>query len=156
VLQCVAVCCSVLQCVAVCCSVLQDVTLKCLVDAELLGFNTLQHSATLCNTLDMRLICTLSHNPIPYSTGRDVEVRVIYRAVWVQHTTTRCNTLQHATDSCIAHFSTQPTHVGRDVKVCGVRRAARLQHAATPCNALQHATDAHTLTHPDTSYSRRT
>jgi len=102
------------------CPPTQDVTLKCLVYAELLGFNTLQHSATLCNTLDMRLICTLSTTQYPTHTGRDVKVRVIYRAVWVQHTTTRCNTLQHATDSCIAHFSTQLTHVGRDVKVCGV------------------------------------
>jgi len=77
VLQCVAVCCSVLQCVAVCCSVLQCVAVCCIITyytiyyiswgatlsiyhiydirdipiMEQLIKNTLQHTATHCNTM---------------------------------------------------------------------------------------------------------
>jgi len=61
-LQYVAVCCSVLQCVAVCCSVLQCVCARAHKHYKHIQFspttnvkgficNTLQHSATLCNTL---------------------------------------------------------------------------------------------------------
>ena len=62
VLQCVAVCYSVLQCVAVCCSVLQyvwsltDISVFLCLQYE--GYchhcNTLQHTATHCNTLCLR------------------------------------------------------------------------------------------------------
>jgi len=55
VLQCVAVCCSVLQCVAVCCSVLQCVWLRLKSVCSSILYRgestTLQHTATLCHTL---------------------------------------------------------------------------------------------------------
>jgi len=66
VLQCVAVCCSVLQCVAVCCSVLRCAAvcysmLQCVaLGCVLHSVNTVQHTATHCDTLQHSFISMLS------------------------------------------------------------------------------------------------
>ena len=88
-LQCVAVCCSVLHCVAVCCSAAKvicrgglsrflplSLSLSALSLACTRDCNTLQHTATQCNTFSL-----------------------------LQHTATQCNTMQH-TLSLATHCST--------------------------------------------------
>jgi len=114
VLQCVAVCCSVLQCVAMCCSVLQWVAVCCSVLLQCIGLpkkrvnwhnmgiifvpqvqthrNTLQHTATPCNTpihvpQGLWGISQVSHcNTLQH---------IATHRYTLQHPATHCNTLQH-------------------------------------------------------------
>jgi len=81
-------------------------------------FNTLQHTATHCNTLQ--------HADVPYTMGIKQQKQMGDQALplfnTLQHTATYYNTLQHTATHCNT-----------------------LQHTATHCNTLQHADVSHTM-----------
>ena len=103
VLQCVAACCSVLQCVAVCCSVLQCVAVILVCHhyhphkSTTIGVwytphkacnthcNTMQHTATHCNTLSADNTCLVRWVMMIDAT----------------HCNTHCNTMQHTATHCL-------------------------------------------------------
>ena len=96
VLQYVAVCCSVLQCVAVCCSVLPCVAPIPITEVHFL----LQRVAVCCSVLERvayfdTLISMLM--VVCYMSPAQFLIRILLFICYktLQHTTTRCNLLQH-------------------------------------------------------------
>jgi len=162
ILQCIAVCSSELQWAEVCCSVIQRVVVydyldhtSSLISRDYRGinqhkyhtsatqvhykrntrathYNTLQHTATHCNTLQQQTATRWFHK-----TPRK-------RYPSSRHTAAHCNTLQHIS----AHCSTlQHT----------AARCSTLQHKATQCNTVQHgATHYNTLQHTATHIAPHT
>jgi len=122
-LECVAVCCSVLQCVAVCCSVLQCVAVRCVL-----------HCCRVIHTWHDLFICDMTRfdawrNQMFLVYIHDCNMTHLNGAL--QHTATRCNTLQHMlqhTASCTGGICF--IHVSR---VC----CSVLQCVAVCCSALQ-------------------
>jgi len=116
VLQCVAVCCSVLQCVAVCCSV-ECAAFRCMIHTYLArhGRPTWWHHHDVANMVEMPPAApTVSHTStkMVLLNGRQIledhlswespeNLTIPTRSTCttnsiLQHTATRCNTLQHA------------------------------------------------------------
>jgi len=80
--------------------------------------NTLQHTATRCNTLQCIVRCnTLQHTAMHHNT--------------LQHTATHCNTLQHTA----THYHT-PQYIVRCSPLAPSSSNKLLQHTATHCNTL--------------------
>ena len=178
-LQCVALCCSVLQCVAVCCSVLQRVAVCCSISRAKESSslivpqrNTLQHTATHCNTLQFHSLPAqhtattthynnrvLMHIWFEQSQMMTKHICLIYVATHcniLQHDATRCNTLQHAATRCytLLHATTHCQTLPNTATYCIIMQhnaihGPYLQHIATHCNTLQHtATYYSTLQSP--------
>ena len=110
--------------------------------------NTLQHTATHCNTHCNTLQPTATHDNTrqPHNqlsdsswlstqfTTQDTETP--YNTL--QHTATRCNTLQHAA----THDNTRHHTISSPIQFCSLLNLLRrtLQHTATHCNTRQHMT----------------
>ena len=92
-------------------------------------YNTLQHAATRCNSLQHTMHiescdCTLQH--------------VVTHCNTLQHTAARCHTLQNTATHC------NPLRHTIHIAPCVVSlhtttHCHTLQHPATPCSPLQHA-----------------
>ena len=92
----------------------------CIPKASCIVLNTLQHTATPCNTLQLKgeLQCP-------------------------QHTATHCNTLQHTATHCNTRHCNKPKlkgelHCPQSSPPATATHCNTLQHTATYCNTLQH------------------
>ena len=81
-------------------------------------FKILQHTATVCSTLQHNACCKLQHAATPYNT--------------LQHTATHCNTLQHTATHCNTMYF--------NATQCNI-----LPHNTIQCNTNQYS---NTLQHP--------
>jgi len=95
-----------------------------------LSCNTLQHTATHCNTRLswhwMARCNTLKHTAIRCNTLQHTATQVVFYDIrWL--IAAHCNTLQHTA-----------TRVVRDIWWCIAIRCSTLQHTATYCSTLQH------------------
>jgi len=108
-------------------------------------FNSLQHTATHCNTL---LQCTWS----PEVRYREFPLSHCNTQQTLQHTATHCNTrhcntLQHTATHC-NNCNTLLQRIRSEIqRAC----TATIQHTITHCNTLQH-TATHCCNTPDVSY----
>jgi len=93
---------------------------------------TLQHTATHCNTLQ--------HTRVYVSFIHEMWLHIF--DVLHTDTATHCNTLQHTVIHCNTHVSTSHSYMRCDymLSMCYTQT---LQHTATHCNTLQH-TATHT------------
>jgi len=96
-------------------------------------YNTLHPTATLCNTLNTRLLNMSFVRATRTATHWNTLQHTVTHCNTLQHTATHCNTLQHTATYCSTMQHTA-TH-------CNT-----LQHTATHCNTLQHT--AHVYLHP--------
>jgi len=147
------VCCSVLQCVAVCSAdCMGQSYIWCIETADAREKNvaratpnTLQHTATHCNTIQLTATrctfensvrqkrssegtskgtakhCSALQHTATYGTSQHKRTK---DKTTLQHTATHCNTLQHTATHCNT-----------------------LQHTATHCNILQHTATKDKTTH---------
>jgi len=110
-------------------------------------YNTLQHAATHCNTLQYQ----------PHSKGQELckwgrEVTATYCNT-LEYTATHCNTLQHTATHCMtlehtatsAAFKKATILEVRDGGNCNTLQHTTTQHTATPCNIRQHAAIHYTI-----------
>jgi len=145
------------QCVAVCCSVLtismSRIDLRCIshdmahaccvtclymnmcgsrldLMCDILNVNTLQHTATHCNTLQLKHV--FHFRILPPST---VATHIATHCSTLQHTAAHCNTLQHTATHCntLQHIAVHDNTLQHTTTHCST-----LLHAATHCNILQH------------------
>jgi len=184
-------CCSVLQCVAVClnfnteregqfgaathCNTLQHTT-PC---------NILQHTATQNECATYSCLCAATHKPLQHTatncnTEQMRDMFLPLRCNTLQHTATRCNTLQHTAtyrnnilmpaqskrerkrererekaSRCVSVGLSLPHEQCRNRMrwrhIDAATYCNTLQHFATPCNTLQHlATRCNILQHTAT------
>ena len=112
-------------------------------------YNTLQHSATHCNTLQhttawvTRRIIRLQHA----ATHGNILQHTAAHCSTLQHTAAHCNTLQHAAAHCnrLQHTATHYNTTRHQAAAhCNTQ-----QHTAAHCTTLHHtATHCNTLQHP--------
>jgi len=99
----------------------------------------LQHTATLCNTIQ----CIVIHCNVHCITLKFT--KAVLLICYAQHTATHCNTLQHTATHCNTLQHTA-THCNTPTQCSWCTTRNPLQHTATYCNALQ-CTVTHTATH---------
>ena len=107
--------------------------------------NTLQHTATHCNT--HALACH------PSSFLKEIRLTLY-------HTAPQCNTLQHAATHCNTHALMSPSSFSRGGCLTlhlPAPHCTTLHHTAPHCNTLQHASthcNTHALSHLSQVFSR--
>ena len=159
VLQCDAVCCSVLQCDAVWCGVMQCVAVCCSVCCNVLQraamccsawaiqqsvwrykfskFSSLQHAATLCNTLPHTTI-SLQVESLQSQLATTRTTMHVLRCIAVccsvmQYVAVCCSELQ-----CVKKSARYKMLYTPECIVCTATHCTTLQHAATQCSKMQH------------------